>query len=103
MQPATQPVATAEDFRRFAEDKRLSLNGRAVLTFLASKPPGYGPNVPDVIALTQHARRKSGKCIVYQAFTELRELGYVSARRTNLGVDYTLHLNPINGANGAGA
>jgi hypothetical protein len=83
------------DIQRIAEDTRLSLEGKALMVYLATRPAGYKLTMPDLVSLTAQARFTAGEKTIYNRLNELISFGYVTRKLVQRGADYFVHVVPL--------
>ena len=86
----SQAVQVA-DLQRIASDTRLTLEAKAILFYLVTRPAGYRLTITDLVAMSP-----AGPKTVYSRLTELIALGYVSRKLIQSGAVYAIHLQPLN-------
>jgi len=85
------PVVQVADLQRIASDRRITLEAKAILFYLVTRPAGYRLTIPDLVAMSP-----AGPKTVYSRLKELIALGYVSRKLIQSGADYTVHVVPLN-------
>ena len=86
----SQAVQVA-DLQRIASDTRLTLEAKAILFYLVTRPAGYRMTISDLIEMSP-----AGPKTVYSRIKELIALGYVSRKLIQSGAVYTVHVVPLN-------
>ena len=89
MSPVVQ--VTVSDLQRIASDTRLTLEAKAILFYLVTRPAAYRLNIPDLVAMSP-----AGPKTIYSRLKELIALGYVSRKLIQSGAVYAIHLQPLN-------
>jgi len=95
----SQAVQVA-DLQRIASDTRLTLEAKAILFYLATRPAGYRLTIPDLVALSAQARVPAGEKTVYNRLNELISLRYLTRKLVRRGADYFVHIAPISPTEG---
>jgi len=91
-------AVTAADLQRAASDTRLTLEARAMLFYVMTRPADYRMSVADLMAGC-NARKDR----VYSRVTELIATGYVTRKLIRRGAEYTIHPVPLSPVEGMGA
>lgn len=87
------------DLQRIAEDIRLTLEAKAILVYLVTRPTGYRLTVPDLVSMTAQARINAGPKTIYNRLKELIALGYLTRKLGKGEADYFIHAAPLSHAN----
>lgn len=91
------------DLQRIASDTRLTLEAKAILFYLVTRPAGYRLTIPNLVALSAQARVPAGPKTVYSRLNELISLGYLTRKLIKSGADYFVHPVPLSLSEGEGA
>jgi len=86
----SQAVQVA-DLQRIASDTRLTLEAKAILFYLVTRPAGYRLTITDLVAMSP-----AGPKTIYSRIKELIVAGYVSRNLVQGGADYFVHPTPLN-------
>jgi DNA-binding IclR family transcriptional regulator len=82
---------TFNDLQRIASDRRLTLEAKAILFYLTTRPAGYRLTIADLVSMSP-----AGPKTVYSRLKELIALGYLSRKLVQGGADYFVHPTPLN-------
>ncbi|SIO39225.1 hypothetical protein SAMN05444172_1569 [Burkholderia sp. GAS332] len=90
----SQAVQVAH-LQRIASDNRITLEAKAILFYLVTRPADYRVSIPDLVSLSAQARVPAGEKTIYNRLNELISLGYLTRKLIRRGADYFIHPVPL--------